>query len=250
MNHWNEEEIARWVDGEGGDDAHLRECAQCAHAVLAAMQLKRAVREAAPRYVVPESLRRRVASPPSAASRDSAPPRAAALHWLAAAAIVIFVLAALVVVRVREAEPMRELVDLHATLLASANAVDVISTDRHTVKPWFEGRVPFAVPVPDLPAPFHLIGGRVVYWHQQPGAYLLIGKGAHRISLFIFRNAPHTMETRDVTSEVWRANGLTYVAIADVSPEDLKTLRRAFSAASSARARSTSQATFSAPRSS
>jgi anti-sigma factor RsiW len=232
MNHWNEEEIARWVDGEGDDDAHLRECAQCAHAVLAAVQLKRAIREAAPRYEVPESLRARLGGQA----------RVPVLHW-AAAAMVIFVLAALVVVRIREAEPMRELVDLHATLLASANAVDVISTDRHTVKPWFEGRVPFAVPVPDLPAPFHLIGGRVVYWHQQPGAYLLIGKGAHRISLFIFRNAPHTMETREVTSEVWRADGLTYVAIADVSPDDLKTLRRAFSPASSARARSISPAT-------
>ena len=247
MNHWNEEQIARWVDGEGGDDAHLRECAQCAHAVLAAMQLKRAIREAAPRYEMPESLRSRVIpSDPERSEGESRDPLADAkgvprlpfaplrvarddTRWVfAAAAMVILVLAALVVVRVREAEPMRELVDLHATLLASANAVDVISTDRHTVKPWFEGRVPFAVPVPDLPAPFRLIGGRVVYWHQQPGAYLLIGKGAHRISLFIFRDSLHTTETRDVTSEVWRADGLTYVAIADVSRADLDALRLAF----------------------
>jgi anti-sigma factor RsiW len=227
MNHWNEEEIARWVDGEGGDDAHLLECARCAHAVLAAMQLKRAIREAAPRYEAPESLRARLGGQgPSPVRTGGAP--VLQWNWLAAAAMVVLVLAALVVVRVREAEPMRELVDMHATLLASANAVDVISTDRHTVKPWFEGRVPFAVTVPDLPAPFRLIGGRVVYWHQQPGAYLLIGKGAHRISVFIFRNALHTTETREVTSEVWRADGLTYVAIADVSPEDLDTLRRAF----------------------
>jgi anti-sigma factor RsiW len=243
MNHWNEEEIARWVDGEGGDDAHLRDCARCSHVVLAAMQLKRAIREAAPRYEVPESLRRRVIpSDPERSEGESRDPlalakgvpRLAALarddtRWVfAAAAMVVIVLAALVIVRMREAEPMRELVDMHVTLLASANAVDVISTDRHTVKPWFEGRVPFAVPVPDLPAPFRLIGGRVVYWHQQPGAYLLIGKGAHRISLFIFRDSLHTTETRDVTSEVWRSDGLTYVAIADVSQGDLAALRRAF----------------------
>ena len=77
---------------------------------------------------------------------------------------------------------------MHVTMLASANPVDVISTDRHTVKPWFEGRVPFGVPVPDLAStPFRLIGGRVVYWHASQAAYLLVGKGAHRISLFIFR---------------------------------------------------------------
>jgi anti-sigma factor RsiW len=243
MNHWNEEEIARWVDGEGGEDAHLRECAKCSHAALAAMQLKRAVREAAPRYEVPDSLRNRVIPSERSEPRDllahaEGSPRLPFTplrvtrddtRWVfAAAATVIIALAALVVVRVREAEPMRELVDIHATLLASANAVDVISTDRHTVKPWFEGRVPFAVPVPDLPGPFRLIGGRVVYWHQQPGAYLLISKGAHRISLFIFRDALRTTETRDVTSEVWHANGLTYVAIADVPHDDLDALRGAF----------------------
>src|SRR5205814_2025927 len=97
------------------------------------------------------------------------------------------------------------------------------------------GRVRFAVPVPDLAStPFHLAGGRVVYWHQQPGAYLLITKGAHRISLFIFRDELRATATRDVTSEVWRANGLTFVAIGDVSQEDLRTLRRFFSLASNA----------------
>ena len=106
---------------------------------------------------------------------------------------------------------------------------DVVSSDQHTVKPWFEGRVPFAVPVPDLPPPFRLAGGRVVYWHQQPGAYLLITKGAHRISLFIFRDELHATTPRDMTGEAWRSNGLTFVAIADVSQEDLQTLRRAFS---------------------
>ena len=223
MTHLNEEQIARVVDGEA-DEPHLRECAPCAVAALEAMQWKRAVREAAPRYEAPEALRARVAS-----GQAGAP----VLHWkwLVAASIAMAIIAALVVAHVRAVEPMRELVDMHATLLAGANAVDVISTDRHTVKPWFEGRVPFAVPVPDLPPPFRLIGGRVVYWHQQPGAYLLIGKGAHRISLFVFRDELRATETRDMTSEVWRANGLTYVAIADVPRDDLAALRRAFIAA-------------------
>jgi len=215
MNHLSAEDVARIADGESQDDAHLRECAICASAVLGEMRLKRAVREAMPRYEVPASLRRRTGGAPI-------------LHWMplaaAAAAAIVVVLA----VFYSRGNSANELVDMHATLLASPNAVDVLSTDKHTVKPWFEGRVPFAVPVPELQPPFRLVGGRVVYWHQQPGAYLLIAKGAHRISLFIFRDELRAVKTRDVTSEVWRANGLTFVAIADVPQQDLDALRRSF----------------------
>ncbi len=211
MNHLNAEEIARIADGEPQDDAHLRECAACASAVVDELQWKRAIRDAVPRYTY--------------VSRT----RWSSVWLAAAAAIVVVVVAAFTALRVHQTAPMRELVDLHATLLASANAVDVLSTDRHTVKPWFEGRVPFAVPVPEFAStPFRLVGGRVVYWRQQPGAYLLIAKGAHRISLFIFRDELSATPARDVTSEVWRANGLTFVTIADVPREDLDALRQAF----------------------
>lgn len=229
MSHLSMEEITRIADGEADDDGHLRECVACANAVLAEARLKRAIREAMPRYTYPGRAKARPTFP------------------LAIAAMLVLAIVAIAVLYARRPDPMRELVDLHATLLASANPVDVISTDRHTVKPWFEGRVPFAVPVPDLPPPFRLAGGRVVYWRQQPGAYLLITKGAHRISLFIFRDELRATPPRDMTSEVWRGSGLTFVAIADVSQEDLQALRQAFSAASNGHARSTSPATSSAP---
>lgn len=218
MNHLTAEEITRIADGESTADEHLRGCAACANAVLEQVQWKRAVRDAAPRYEVPPRLVQRLVV------------KRSAFDWILpiAAALAIVIGGAFVLLR---RSPAAELVDLHATLLASPNAVDVVSTDRHTVKPWFEGRVPFAVPVPELPPPFHLIGGRVVYWRQQPGAYLMIAKGAHRISLFIFRDDVHPARPRNVTSEVWSADGLTFVALADVSPEDLRALRDAFTAA-------------------
>ena len=122
---------------------------------------------------------------------------------------------------------------MHVTLLASANPVDVVSTDRHTVKPWFEGRLPFTVPVPDLAAtPFRLIGGRVIYWRGNPAAYLLIGKNAHRISLFVFRDdsAPRDVQQSPsgFSTRAWRSGGLTFVAIGQVPPEDLQVLNAAF----------------------
>lgn len=221
-SHLTAEEIEQYADGEIEAGEHLHECAACASAVLSVMQMKRALR-AMPRFAPPAALRARVLTRP--------PRRSRAAIWLAAAAVVALVVAGDAFVRAREATA-GQLVDLHTTILASANPVDVLSTDRHTVKPWFEGRLSFAVDVPELSAPFKLIGGRVIYWRGQPGAYLLIGKGAHRISLFVFRSdvVPRSIASRaDMTIVVWRARGLAYVAVGDVPAEDLQPMRRAFS---------------------
>ncbi len=83
---------------------------------------------------------------------------------------------------------MSELVDQHVATLASSNPVDVVSTDRHTVKPWFEGKIPFTFNLPDLQgSPFALAGGRVAYVKQSPGAELIFRIRQHQISVFIFQ---------------------------------------------------------------
>src|SRR5712692_4797598 len=175
--HWTAEEVERFADSEASpDDRHLRECVRCANAVLATSQMKAAIRAAMDVGPAPASLRARMMQRRSA----QAP------WWIAVAAILAAIVVLVPFVLRNPALP--ELADMHVTIVASANPVDVISTDRHTVKPWFEGRVPFAVPVPDLSStPFRLIGGRVVYWQGNQAAYLLIGKAAHRISVFVFR---------------------------------------------------------------
>jgi anti-sigma factor RsiW len=62
--------------------------------------------------------------------------------------------------RSHEQRLLREVADLHVTALASASPVDVISTDRHTVKPWFQGKIPFAIDLPELSnSEFSLLGG-------------------------------------------------------------------------------------------
>jgi anti-sigma factor RsiW len=221
-NHLTPEEIEQHADGEAEVAEHLRECAVCANAVLSAMQMKRALR-AMPRFIPPAGLRARVLAAPQ-------PRRSQTAWWLAVAAVIALAVAGVALLRARDAAA-GQLVDLHTTILASANPVDVLSTDRHTVKPWFEGRLPFAVDVPELASPFHLIGGRVIYWRGQPGAYLLIGKGAHRISLFVFASdaVPRAIASHaGMSIVVWRARGLAYVAVADVPASDLQPLRQAF----------------------
>jgi anti-sigma factor RsiW len=224
--HWTTEDIERFADGEASpQDNHLRDCAQCAYAVLTTVDMKRAVRDTMATGPAPESLHKRLMKQPR---RTPAP------WWIAVAAVLATVLVLSPFLLRKSSQPaLPELVDMHVTMLASGNPVDVISTDRHTVKPWFEGRVPFAVPVPDLSStPFRLIGGRVVYWHGNQAAYLLIGKSAHRISLFVFRqeNAPKFLgqSPPTVSTLSWQHGGLMFVAVADVPPSDLAQLREGF----------------------
>lgn len=218
MNHLTQTDIQLYADGEladaGAIEQHLRDCATCANAIVAEMQLKRAVRDAA----------RFVGSAPVPRRRSYAAPLAIAA---ALAAFVIGGLLAGALVGTRTSS--RELADLHATILASANPVDVISTDRHTVKPWFEGKLPFSFPIPEFTGtPFHLLGGRVVWAHEQPVAYLMVGKASHKLSVFVSRVTLPSAGMRGFEALSWRANGLHYVAVGDVPAGDLQQLRDQF----------------------
>jgi anti-sigma factor RsiW len=108
--------------------------------------------------------------------------------------------------------------------------VDVVSTDRHTVKPWFEGKIPFTFNVPELKeTPFTLVGGRVSYLGQSPGAELIFRVAKHQISVFIFREqglaaTPANANALSYQVRTWSHNGLRYFAITDASAADLEKL--------------------------
>jgi len=223
MTHLSPEEIARLAD-ESATAPHMQECPACANAVLEETQLRQAIRSAGRRYTAPDALRARVA-------RDLGHSRQQRTGWLALAAAAAVVIAVLSLLIVRRPPDARELIDLHIMTLASPNPVDVISTDRHTVKPWFEGRIPFAFDIPELGAtPYRLAGGRVVYWQRRPGALLQIVRGGHRISLFIFRDAatPPNRTEEGFQMRAWRAHGLIYVLIGDLPDEELAKIELLF----------------------
>lgn len=217
--HLSELDLERIGDGELEVQPHLGECLQCANEVLAIVQMKRAI-AALPRHVGRASAR------PHGWMGGLRP----ALRLFAIAASIAAV-AVLSTLYLRGRDAARELIDMHTTIIASAQPVDVVSTDRHTVKPWFEGRVPFAVDVPDLSkTPFRVAGGRVVFWRGEPDAYLLVTKGAHRISLFAFAgDAPRIAATPQMTIVTWHHNGLSYVAIGDIPRSELEALKETFS---------------------
>ena len=229
-----------YVDGElsGGElkevEAHVHACPTCAADALNRLQLKRMTQSAARRYSPRPEFRLKVAQRIDAAKR----PRWA-WRWapvLAAAAVLVLMLipGAVWLQHSRSEQALGELADLHVSTLASANPVDVVSSDRHTVKPWFQGKLPFTFNLPDLEtSPFKLIGGRLTYFQQSPGAQLLFDVGKHRISVFIFQDRAELSRLNSGSSlnrklafntETWAEGGLWYFVVGDASPSDVHDL--------------------------
>jgi anti-sigma factor RsiW len=229
-------QLDAYLDGElSAEEAraayqHLRECPACAAESAARLQEKRAIREAAPRYSPEPALRARI-------QKTVAPRPALVGRWIpvfATCTVALLIVGAVVLRQDRwnQRDDLSELVDQHVATLASANPVDVISTDRHTVKPWFEGRIPFTFNLPELQgSEFALIGGKVAYLGQSPGAELLFRVRKHQLSVFIFQERK-SMDLRTVAVKAhlsfevrtWAENGLRYVVIGDASAQDLDTL--------------------------
>jgi anti-sigma factor RsiW len=221
-------------------DAHVRSCLACSSDALARVQMKRAIQVAGRRFTPSAEFRKRVLH--SIAPR---PRRSCSLGWmLAAAAAVILVGGTLtstyVGTRGRN-QVFSEIADLHVATLASSSPVDVISTDRHTVKPWFQGKIPFAFNLPELQnSEFLLLGGRMTYLDQTPGAHLIYDVRKHHISVFVFqeRSLPARLDESSLSPrklpfnmETWSQGGLRYFVIGDASTTDIDSLAKLFKAA-------------------
>jgi anti-sigma factor RsiW len=112
--------------------------------------------------------------------------------------------------------------------------VDVVSTDRHTVKPWFQGRIPFSFNVPEFAGTeFTLVGGRLIYLEQQPGAQLIVAKGPHKISVLILqesaqlaRATPRSNEVQRLSFNVstWPSHNLRFFVVSDAEPAEVEKL--------------------------
>jgi anti-sigma factor RsiW len=218
--------------------AHAATCIECAAATMAALEAKRALRRAGQRYAAPAALRARVTSQTTRETLHVPIPHKDYLfrpRWVMAAAAVLLLAAGLLFLSARSQRPssLTEFADLHVADLASSNPVEVVSTDRHTVKPWFQGRIPFTFDLPDLQgSPFTLTGGRVAYFHQEPGAQLIFTFQRHMISAFIFRDMPQLAISRAPFSDrstsfnlqTWTRDGLRYVLVSDANAATLQQL--------------------------
>jgi len=217
-------------------DAHVRSCVSCAADALVCVQLKRCVQAAGKRFAPRAEFRRQVYRTITAKPIR----RMLSLNWtMAAAMAVIFVTGLAVFLRGhnrsgQDQAVYGELTDLHVTTLASLSPVDVLSSDRHTVKPWFEGKIPFTFDLPELSSSeFSLLGGRVTYLEKTPGAHLIYKVRRHEISVFIFpervlpgdrEGGSRLVKELSFNVETWSHAGLWYCLIGDVSATDIDNL--------------------------
>jgi anti-sigma factor RsiW len=222
--------------------AHLRVCPACAADALQRLQLKRMTQAAARTAFTPRpEFRLKIENMIGARKKPTW--MSAWIPKLSIAAVLIvlsFLSAGLWLQRSQRWRTVGELADLHVATLASANPVDVVSTDRHTVKPWFAGKLPFTFNLPELQGtPFKLVGGRVAYLEQNPGAQLLFDFGKHHISVFIFENRAELARLSSGASttktafnfESWTEGGLRYFAVSDAEPAAIRELRTLLQAA-------------------
>lgn len=194
----NELELARSVEIE----KHLRSCADCRRAYEQASAMRSALRQHAAYFAVPDKLRAGICS----ALRSPAKPAARPSKWpsvwlnfgaaLAFALVMTWGLASYWSAQNSAERLPREIVAGHVRSLLADHLADVASSDRHTVKPWFSGKLDFSPTVQDLAAQgFPLLGGRLDYIESRPVAALVYRRRQHVINLFMWpaetdENAP------------------------------------------------------------
>lgn len=251
----NCDETGRWIDPllDGELDArntaevqaHLDGCRGCQSRFEAQQGLSSGIRSLDLGYAAPESLRQRIhaaleAETSSAAALRPAQPstRRGASQWLMWAgwpvAVAASAMLATVLLQQRSVEA-DDVVASHVRSLLVDHLNDVVSTDHHTVKPWFAGKIDFSPPVPDLKSRgFELVGGRLDYVQRQPVAAVIYRKHGHIINVLAalpghgLGDLPHSERVQGYTLRAWRQAGLDLVAISDIDPRELVNLEEGY----------------------
>jgi anti-sigma factor RsiW len=218
-------------------EEHLRTCPDCARQLHNQQAMRQSWRAANLYDRAPESLRARIRAqlPREAQPEPIVIRRSLALRWLAvAAAIVIAVfLGTRVIPNIggqRQTNFLaQELVASHIRSLQPGHLFDVQSTDQHTVKPWFDGKLNFAPPVIDLSKQgFPLVGGRLDYVENRTVAVLVYGRKLHVINLFVWpvssedSSPAHIQTVQGYNVFSWKKNSFEFRAISDLNVDELR----------------------------
>jgi anti-sigma factor RsiW len=215
---------------------HLRECPTCAAAGERLGTLRSAVRDGATYFVAPDELRRRVAARAHASPMASSLKQRLQIPWWGfagsvAAAMALSVAVTLAMLLPPSADALaREVVSNHVRSLMVDHVADVASTDQHTVKPWFAGKLDFSPPVHDFASEgYALIGGRLDYLDGRTVAALVYQRHQHRINVFAWPDAASrerslTLNGYNIVS--WRQDGMRMWAVSDLNATELGELRR------------------------
>src|SRR6201994_624504 len=221
-------------------ESHVVTCPRCAPQLSAYREMSRQIADADLHYTAPPSLRQRIEAslphqrrPRSRRSVLSGFAMGSALSAIAATGLFAIVLR-----RDDDQRIMSEVVSAHLRSLQAGHLTDVVSTDQHTVKPWFNGRLDVSPPVVDLTAQgFTLIGGRLDYVDARAIGAVVYRRRQHIINLFVAQTA--STETRAAKMETmqgfnvrrWSQQGMNFWAVSDIAPDELTEFGEKFEAA-------------------
>jgi anti-sigma factor RsiW len=225
-------------------EAHLRSCEGCTEELHRLEALRSRLSDPALRHQAPQGLRDRVAASlgqeahESRAAPSPATRRPSRGPWFAGGALTAMAASLALVLALPQftTVPMQEqLVSSHVRSLLANHLTDVQTSDRHVVKPWFNGRIDFAPPVVELASQgFPLVGGRLDYIGGRVVPAIVYRRRLHTINLFVmpagrFSSPAPVAARRDGYSLLrWTQGSLQFWAVSDIDPADLELFRRTF----------------------
>lgn len=230
-----------FIDGEiDGAEAeaverHIAGCAECQALCAEAAMVSDALRAEASRFAAPASLREKVSAALDAAERRRGPAlgrlRPPLGFWGGAASgagatALAAGLAALMLLPPSAATLAEAVAQAHADALMRGREIAVVSTDHHTVKPWFAGRIALSPPVADFTSEgYRLVGGRVDRAAGAPAAVVVYRHGGHEIDLFVWADRGQALPAAAVNhgyrSMFWKRKDLDFAAVSDTSEPEL-----------------------------
>ncbi len=209
-------DLVRSIDLE----KHLHDCRQCSDLHRSRLAMRAAL--APLRYEAPASLKRTVQSSLQKSTRKQK------IDWIALGAIAaILTIGFMMFIRPDLNRVQHAVVDSHIRSLIPGHLTDVPSTDQHTVKPWFAGKLDFSPPVQDFSAEgFPLIGGRIDYFDNHPVAVVVYRKNQHTINVFAWRSTENARIKRTASDHGYNIvqfakDGIEYWVVSDLNSEDL-----------------------------
>ena len=219
-------------------EAHLRACPDCALQAKGIADRRNALRDSLPRFTAPPQFRERIRAQLRAQEAPSTQQvsRRIPTQWTfwnlggMAASIALALLVGYNVgnTRAHSNSLLDEAISEHARSLQVGHLMDVVSTDQHTVKPWFIGKLDFSPPVVDLAdAGFPLVGGRLDRIDGRPAAALVFHRRLHSINVFVWPMANGQVPTissgeNGYNARSWSQGGLNFLAVSEISTAELE----------------------------